>query len=237
MPIRAFEDDWLTGVEQDEPVASVLLADHDPISRRVLGTVLRDAAQLEYLRCVDSHRPVEEWPRLGRADVVVLVVGAHEDATATVARVTGYGCRVLLVGTAWTPESLSTALAAGATGCLIKDTEIGRVATAARAVASGHVVLSPQLLGQCLHKKPASGGSPLGLDGPVPLDTLLATLTKREREVLDLLADGKSTAEAAEVLMLSAATVKSHVSHALAKLGVRNRLEAVLLMQRGRAAG
>jgi DNA-binding NarL/FixJ family response regulator len=104
-------------------------------------------------------------------------------------------------------------------------------------VASGHVVLSPQLLGQCLQKKPASGGSPFGLDGPVPLDTLLATLTKREREVLDLLADGKSTAEAAEVLMLSAATVKSHVSHALSKLGVRNRLEAVLLMQRGRTAG
>jgi DNA-binding NarL/FixJ family response regulator len=234
MPIRAFEDDWLTGFGQREPVASVLLADHDPISRRVLGTVFRDAAHLEYLRCVDSHRPVEEWPGLGRADVVVLVVGAHEDATTTVSRLTAYGPRTLLVGTAWTRETLAAAFAAGATGCLIKDTEIGRVATAARAVASGHIVLSPQLLGQCLERTSPPGGVSLGMDEPVPLDTLLATLTRREREVLDLLADGRSTAETAEALALSAATVKSHVSHALAKLGVRNRLEAVLLMQRVR---
>ncbi|RAJ38600.1 DNA-binding NarL/FixJ family response regulator [Kitasatospora sp. SolWspMP-SS2h] len=238
------DDDWVVDVEQFEPRTSVLLADHDPISRRVLGTVLRDAAHLDYLRCVDSHRPIHEWSRLALADVVVLVVGPQDEPWSVVRQLVGCQVKVLLIGTDWSRWRVDAAFAAGATGCLVKDTEIARLASATRAVASGHVVLSPQVLAQVLEtRRLSSVGSP---SGPAPgeprppgtenPDRLLRCLTKREREVLELLADGRSTAEAAGVLKLSAATVKSHVSHALAKLGVRNRLEAVLLMQRGRAA-
>ncbi|MBO0652497.1 response regulator transcription factor [Streptomyces triculaminicus] len=237
MQIRAFEDEWLVGEDQSEPRASVVLADADPISRRVLGTVLRDAAQLQYICCVDSHRPLEEWP-LSQADVVVLSVGPQDDPVPIVRQLASRRIRVLLIGTGWSRYRVDAAFSAGATGCLVKDTEIGRLATATRAVASGHVVMSPQLFG-LFTASPRVHGPRAVLaahrsEARSP-ERLLRALTEREREVLDLLADGLSTAEVAGALTLSPATVKSHVSHSLSKLGARNRLEAVLMMQQARS--
>jgi DNA-binding NarL/FixJ family response regulator len=121
----------------------------------------------------------------------------------------------------------------------VKNTEVGGLAAAARAVASGHTVLSPELHG--LYTSPVRV-----VPGPVPSqvsrragspDHLLRLLTGREHKVLALLAEGLSTAEAAADLKVSPATIKSHVSHALTKLGVRNRLEAVLLVRQLLEAG
>ncbi|WP_441250126.1 response regulator transcription factor [Kitasatospora sp. McL0602] len=181
---------------------------------------------------MDIRRPVREWP-LDQVDVAVLAIGHQEDHSRTVHELALSKIQVLLIGVGWTRARLEAAVSAGAAGCLVKDTRIGGLATAVRSVASGHAVLSPELLG--LYRSPArrepSSAAPPVLSGDA-VRRLIRSLTDREQQVLTLLAEGSSTVEAAEALSVSPATVKSHISHALGKLGVRNRLEAVLLMQR-----
>lgn len=205
----------------------VLLVDPDPISRHVLTAVLRHAegadAPVTLLGSVDGMLPVRRWP-LDRADVVVLSVGLNEDPAPVVREVVARGVRVLLIAANWSGQSLDRVMTAGATGCLIKNREMGRLASAAHAAASGYLILSPSLL----HTWQA-GSAPRR--GPLDPDTAHNPLTEREYEVLNLLAEGMSTAEAATELQVSPATVKSHVSHALPKLGARNRLEAVLMIR------
>jgi DNA-binding NarL/FixJ family response regulator len=120
---------------------------------------------------------------------------------------------------------------AGASGCLVKETGIGGLAAAVGAVVSGYTVLSPQLHSLYGHDTHHATNAPVGRAGR-SADRQLGSLTSRERTVLDLLAQGMSTAEVAARLKVSPATVKSHVSHTFSKLGVRNRLEAVLVAQR-----
>lgn len=232
MLIRTSQDARLAGDHLVEPEVRVLLADPDPISRHVLGSALREVGRFP-VDCVDSRRPLREWP-LDGMNVAVLVVGPQEDLTPAVRELVARKLRVLLLGVGWTRERLSAALAAGASGCLVKDTQVAGLAPAAQAVASGHMVLSPELL--CLYAGPGAGA----VDGehrPPSTDRLLGSLTGRESEVLSLLAGGMSTAEVAARLQVSPATIKSHVSHALTKLRARNRLEAVLMMRRMLDAG
>jgi DNA-binding NarL/FixJ family response regulator len=133
---------------------------------------------------------------------------------------TATGIRVLVLGVEWTPERLRETLKAGVAGCVIKSADVTGLAAAVRAVASGHIVISPELLVYL--------AAPLQPSAIVPAETI-AKLTTREIEVLGLLAAGMSTREIAARLGVSSATVKSHVSHALTKLGVRNRVQAVLI--------
>ncbi|GLF98496.1 response regulator transcription factor [Streptomyces yaizuensis] len=233
METRKFEDDWLTNGSAAEPEVRILLADQDPISRHVLGRVVRRAEQLRLVVSVDVRQPLRDW-RLNQVDVAVLGVGHNCDPVDTIRELVAGGIRVLLIGVGWTRGKLDAAFQAGAMGCLLKDARISGLAAAARAVASGHTVLSPEL--HELYRSPSERrrGVPPSPDRPgggESTQRLLSTLTDREREVLALLTDGLSTSEAAARLHVSAATIKSHVSHTLTKLGVRNRLEAVLLMQ------
>jgi DNA-binding NarL/FixJ family response regulator len=115
------------------------------------------------------------------------------------------------------------ALRAGASGFLLKDAPTGEVVAAVRAIAAGDAVLSPavtrQLLDQVARRLPA----------PVRrADPSLDRLTEREQEVLRMLGAGLSNAEIAEALTVSEATVKTHVSHLLGKLGLRDRVQAVI---------
>lgn len=226
------QNDWLPDVDHGEPDTRVLVADRDPISRHVLGEVLRRTGQFDVVACVEGDQPMRTWP-LSRVDVVVLAATPREDITLTVRELVSRRIRVLLIGVGWTRGRLDAAFAAGVAGCLVKNTEVGGLAAAAQAVASGHTVLSPELHG--LYTVPAHP-----FRGTVPSQAsrragspehLLRLLTQREHKVLALLAEGLSTAEAAADLHVSPATIKSHVSHALTKLGVRNRLEAVLLVR------
>lgn len=237
MPTRIFEDDWFANTTVAEPEARILLADQDPITRHVLGGVVHRADQLRLVATVDVRQPLHEWP-LDQADVAVLGVSHNCDPVDTIREVVTRNVEVLLIGVGWTRAKLDAVFQAGAKGCLIKDTRIGGLAAAARAVASGHTVLSPELHelyrppSERRPEPPAAQAAP----GDDSAQRLLYTLTSREREVLALLTDGLSTAEAAAQLQVSAATIKSHISHTLTKLGVRNRLEAVLLLQGGAAA-
>ncbi|GIH26474.1 DNA-binding response regulator [Acrocarpospora phusangensis] len=206
----------------------VLLADSDPISRHVLGGTLREAAELDLIAATDSRRPVREWP-LREADLVVIVAGPRENHVRLVQELTGEGVRALLIGVDWTRHSIEAAFASDVCGCISKDWAVTDLVAAAVAAASGYVVLSPDLVGMCVQVKPMS---PVGA-----LESRLRALTVREREVLTLLAEGMTTAEVARRLTVSRATVKSHVSHVLTKVGARNRMEAVLLMRSALGCG
>lgn len=207
----------------------VLLADYDPLSRHVLSSALHASASadghVELVASVDALVPVDLWPHLDRIQVVVLVPCPQSDIPAIIHEITARGVHVLLLDARWDSQSLNGAIGAGASGCLIKDTAVDRIAVAAEAVAAGHMLLSPELLGD-LRPALARPAQPGGNHDPDGLP-----LTEREREVLVLLAEGLSTAETATELGVSPSTVKSHVSHALLKLNARNRLEAVLRMR------
>ncbi len=229
MPIDSELRNWLGIRAPGTTQTRVLLADHDPISRHVLGAVLRAAGgvdgSLTVVCCLDSLIPIQHWPRLDWAEIVVLSVVPGEDPTQTIRELISRGIRVLLVAAHWDEHSLDRAVAAGATGCLIKDTEVGKLAAAAHAVASGYLLLSPELLDIYRSVPRQDCGSP-----PANQEQHRQRITEREYEVLSLLAEGMSTTEAARALRVSPATVKSHVSHTLPKLGARNRLEAVLMI-------
>jgi DNA-binding NarL/FixJ family response regulator len=216
---------WDVVAAPGEPKAPVrtLVADHDPISRWVVGGVLRDAEQIEVVASIDSHRPVEEWP-LRDVEVVVLVVGQRDSLFGAVRTMATRPVRVLLVGMDLTRHDLDAAITAGVDGCLVKDTELRGLAGGVLAVMGGNMVFAPQLLS-------------LYLPDPVPTGQqdsraadLVGKLSERELEVLVLLGNGMSTSDVAAQCRVSNATIKSHVSHALSKLGARNRLEAVLMI-------
>jgi DNA-binding NarL/FixJ family response regulator len=131
--------------------------------------------------------------------------------------------RVLILTTFGLDQYIIDALRAGASGFLLKDAPTQEVVAAVRAVAAGDAVLSGavtrQLLDQVARRLPAPVSR-----RPAELDHL----TEREHEVLRMLANGLSNAEIAAALVVSEATVKSHVSHLLGKLGLRDRVQAVI---------
>jgi DNA-binding NarL/FixJ family response regulator len=131
--------------------------------------------------------------------------------------------RVLILTTFGLDQYIIEALRAGASGFLLKDAPTQEVVAAVRAVAAGDAVLSAtvtrQLLDQVARRLPAPVSR-----RPNELDVL----TEREQEVLRMLANGLSNAEIATALVLSEATVKSHVSRLLGKLGLRDRVQAVI---------
>jgi DNA-binding NarL/FixJ family response regulator len=131
--------------------------------------------------------------------------------------------KVLILTTFGLDEYIIEALRAGASGFLLKDAPVEELLGAVRAVAAGDAQLSPavtkRLLDQVARRLPAA------VDHD---DALLEELTARERDVLRLLAAGMSNAEIGEALVVSEATVKTHVSSVLSKLGLRDRVQAVI---------
>jgi DNA-binding NarL/FixJ family response regulator len=136
----------------------------------------------------------------------------------------GVSSRVLILTTFDLDEYVFAALRAGASGFLLKDTPPEDLVTAVRTVAQGDALLSPAVTGRVVAA--FVGGVPLEAEVAEP--TELAALTDREREVLVLLARGRSNQEIARELHVSETTVKTHVGRILAKLRVRDRVQAVV---------
>jgi DNA-binding NarL/FixJ family response regulator len=129
--------------------------------------------------------------------------------------------RVLILTTFDLDEYVYEALQAGASGFVLKDDPPEQLLAAIRTVAEGQALLSPAVTKRVIREftrihRPVA---PKGLDD----------LTEREREVLSLIAEGRSNAEIGEALFISETTVKTHVTHVLQKLDVRDRVQAVVL--------
>ncbi|MFD4993333.1 response regulator [Cellulosimicrobium cellulans] len=141
--------------------------------------------------------------------------------------------RVIILTTFDLDEYAFAALRAGASGFLLKDAKPGELVGAIRAVASGDAAVSPRITRRMLEM--FSGQLPQeGTNAPAPAQTglydpRLAELTARELEVFEALGEGLTNAEIAERFVLSEATVKTHVGRVLGKLGLRDRVQAVVL--------
>ncbi|MDT7570736.1 MAG: hypothetical protein QOE05_910 [Actinomycetota bacterium] len=130
--------------------------------------------------------------------------------------------RVLILTTFDLDEHVYAALAAGASGFLLKDATPEEIVHAVRVVAAGEALLAPTVTSRLVREfasRPTAGA---------PTSARLQSLTEREVEVLRLVAAGLSNAEMADRLFLSAATVKTHVSRILSKLGLRDRAQLVV---------
>jgi len=130
--------------------------------------------------------------------------------------------RVLMLTTFDADEYVYEALRFGASGFLLKDVRSGELVEAVRTVAAGQALLSPSITRRLIERYVRAGPASV----PPPAVT---GLTPREREVLLLIAEGLSNAEIAARLYLSEATVKTHVNRLLSKLGLRDRVQAVVL--------
>ena len=160
-----------------------------------------------------------------RPDVVLMDVRMPVlDGVEATKRIVAAGtARVLVMTTFDLDEYVYAALQGGASGFLLKDTQPDHLVSALRSVASGEAVVSPSVTRRLLDRFVGTGGS------PVRDVRELDVLTDREREVLVLIAKGLSNLEIAESLFLSEATVKTHVGRILAKLDLRDRVQAVVL--------
>ena len=130
--------------------------------------------------------------------------------------------RVVVLTTFDLDEYVYAALQAGASGFLLKDTLASDLLSAIRVVCGGDAVVATSVTRRLLERYVGSGPA------PTTLTTQLDRLTDREREVLSLVARGLSNAEIAARLFLTEGTVKTHVSRVLAKLGLRDRVQAVV---------
>ncbi|MEU7003234.1 response regulator transcription factor [Nonomuraea sp. NPDC046570] len=133
--------------------------------------------------------------------------------------------KVIMLTTFDLDEYVHLALRAGAVGFLLKDTPPRDFATAVRTVAAGNAMLSPTVT-----KRLISSFAEKGPSRAAGARKRLSVLTYRERQVLRALSQGLSNAEIGHLLTMSEATVKAHVSHSLAKLGLSNRVQAAILV-------
>lgn len=210
----------------------VLLVDDQPLMRMGFRLVLEAEDDLEVVgEAGDGASAVRQAEQL-RPDVVLMDVrmpGVNGiEATAQVVAA-ATGARVLILTTFDLDDYAFAALRAGASGFMLKDARPAELVAAIRAVATGDAVVSPRVTRRMLEMFSDRLPDPAdpAVDGAA--DPRIARLTSRELEVLRTVAEGMSNAEIAERLFLSEATVKTHVGRILAKLHVRDRVQAVVL--------
>jgi DNA-binding NarL/FixJ family response regulator len=204
----------------------VLIADDHPMVRQGLRVFLELEPDLEVVGEASDGAEAAELTAQLLPDVVLLdLVMPGMDGLAALETLAAQGLaeRALVVTSFGEYRSALPALRAGARGYISKEVDPAALATAVRAVAAGHVLLGPQVAEALVAQAGAGGGgagSGAQQSGP--------QLTTREREVLDLIAAGKSNREIARTLTLAEKTVKTHVSNVLMKLGVSDRTQAAL---------
>jgi DNA-binding NarL/FixJ family response regulator len=208
---------------------SILLVDDQPLLRMGFRMVLESQDDLVVAgEAGDGDEAVRMTAELDPDIVLMDVRMPGVDGIEATRRIVGQGrrSRVLILTTFDLDEYAFAGLRAGASGFLLKDVPPADLLSGIRAVASGDAVVSPsvtrRLLDTFAHRLPAPD------DAVTRADARLDSLTAREREVLVEIARGRSNAEIAAQLVLSEATVKTHVGRILAKLELRDRVQAVV---------
>jgi DNA-binding NarL/FixJ family response regulator len=206
-------------------MTSVLIADDQALVRVGLRKVLETEPELAVVGEAVNGEDAAAAARRLRPDIVLMdirmpvldgieatrrIVRAHPDT------------RVLILTTFGLDTYVYDALRAGASGFMLKDAPPEEIVAAVRIVASGEALLAPTVtravIEEFVRQRPAVQPAPASLE----------ELTPREREVLDLLARGRSNAEICEQLVISEATTKTHVARILQKLGLRDRVQTVI---------
>ncbi|WP_411084400.1 response regulator [Streptomyces sp. cmx-18-6] len=207
----------------------VLLVDDHQVVRRGLRTFLEIQDDIEVVgEASDGAEGIARTEEL-RPDVVLMDIkmpGTDGIEALRRLRELDNPARILIVTSFTEQRTVVPALRAGASGYVYKDVDPDALAGAIRSVHAGHVLLQPEVAGALLAQDDAGGGTGRG-----------STLTEREREVLGLIADGRSNREIARALVLSEKTVKTHVSNILMKLDLSDRTQAALWAVRNGAAG
>jgi DNA-binding NarL/FixJ family response regulator len=201
----------------------ILLADDQALVRSGFRMILEERDDFEVVGEAENGREAVEVAARTRPDVVLMDVRMPElDGIEAAARILAERpeTRVVILTTFDLDEYVARALRVGASGFLLKDVRPAQLVDAIRIVAQGDALLAPTVTRRLLDRF----ASTLDVHPPPRLDSL----TEREREILKLVAEGLSNSEIAERLVVGESTVKTHVSAVLRKLGLRDRVQAVI---------
>ena len=204
----------------------VLVADDQRLVRAGFRVILESEPDIQVVAEAADGVEAIEFARSSRPDVVLMDVRMPriDGLTATERLLASADPpRVVVLTTFDQNEYVVRALRAGAYGFLLKDAPASRLVTAVRAAASGEALIEPTITRRLLERFAAPDV------GPTALPASLRALTDRELDVLRLVARGLSNAEIAAELVVAETTVKTHVARVLAKLGLRDRVQAVVL--------
>jgi DNA-binding NarL/FixJ family response regulator len=213
-------------------VIRVLLVDDQAMVRAGLRMILDSEPDIEVVGEVDDGAGAAAAVARLRPDVILMdirmpgmdglaatreVIAAHPDA------------KVVVLTTFDLDEYVYGALRAGASGFLLKSASGDALVNAVKVVAGGEALLAPEVTRRVIEEfaRATRDGATAGIEHVAPADAI-GDLSEREVEVLQLMAQGMSNQEIAKDLYLSSTTVKTHVSHILTKLGVRDRVQAVV---------
>jgi DNA-binding NarL/FixJ family response regulator len=204
----------------------VLLADDQAMVRTGFRMILESEPDIDVVGEAANGEQATASTRRLRPDVVLMDIQMPEldglEATRRITSDPGLHSRVVILTTFERDEYVFEALQAGASGFLLKNAPPEELLQAVRVVANGDALLAPSVTRRIIEQFARRPANP-------ELGARLESLTQREREVLELLASGKSNAELAAELFVTEGTIKTHVSSLLAKLGLRDRVQAVVL--------
>ncbi|MER5210127.1 response regulator transcription factor [Streptomyces sp. NPDC002838] len=204
----------------------VVVADDQALVRRGFTMILRVHHDIEVVAEAGTGLQAIEAARRHRPDVILMDIRMPEmdglEATSRILEEADWGPRVLILTTFDPDEYVYKALRSGASAFVLKDIPPEQLATAVRTVAEGGTLLAPSItrrfIDRFTQRRVVNTAAAARLE----------RLTGREREIMTAVARGASNAEIAEQLVIGAATVKSHVSSILTKLGLRDRIQIVI---------
>jgi DNA-binding NarL/FixJ family response regulator len=206
-------------------VIRIVIVDDQAMVRSGLRSLLDGEPDLEVVgEAADGEAGVGQV-RHHRPDVVLMDIRMPVlDGIAATRRIgaEGLASRVVVLTTFDLDEYVFQALRAGASGLLLKDATAEQLVAAVRTVAAGDALLDPAVTRRVIDAYVATSPA------QAPADPMLEDLTPREIEVLQLIAHGRSNREIAAALFVGEATAKTHVSNVLGKLGLRDRVQAVI---------
>lgn len=215
----------------------ILIADDQTLIRAGLAMVLGATPGMEVVGEASDGIEAVALAAALRPDIVLMDVQMPRmdgiEATREITAHSG-GSRVIILTTFDIDAYAFGGLEAGASGFLLKDSESADILAAVRAVAAGDAVLAPRVTSELMRRYgelnhiPDAAAAALQESQRLAALTLLQALTDREREVFDALVLGLSNAEIAQQLWLSESTVKTHLGRILHKLGMRDRVQAVV---------